>query len=479
MEITPENQEASSNPPGIVNPKLIISSGDISDSDGFYAIAQYAKTGADVIFVMNYPAYIEEKENSGQQEPGLGFKYDVKKLLNQAHTLLGTNASPDNAEAFRQYSNILKTFNTTPNKGDQMKSAMNAIACTILTLIWEEMSTGKNKLYFCTGGVNDINPFNYPDIKNEVYVYAPIFDKTIKLRRVITPRVQDQAQECDGAPELSSGLVVIMPTQTNVFDLLDKRESIYIDFNGSMAFLNNEWCNKICKLQKKIKGAFVLGGVLAYEPPQTMCAINGVLNRLSCATMNQCFAPTKTATFFRLMATCGIPVFVVPNNEVTVLGNRIDPATKKSLVEECREKVQRFLTSNEIYTETVMETASKYYFGKYEPPIKAFDFYSALALTEHMKDPAGFTANTTAMKIHFDDIYGVTMVHNTTKNWRDVINSYESQVKASARYSGDFTATFDNEFSILRKIKTSCIDCNMVGYQTDPTTLKLSIKPRH
>ncbi len=38
--------------------RLIISSGNISDVYGFFALAEYAKTGADVLFVMNYPAYI-------------------------------------------------------------------------------------------------------------------------------------------------------------------------------------------------------------------------------------------------------------------------------------------------------------------------------------------------------------------------------------------------------------------------------------
>ena len=53
--------------PQVRSRKLIISSGDISDPDGFYAIAQYAKTGADVLFVMNYPAYLKEEENSGSR----------------------------------------------------------------------------------------------------------------------------------------------------------------------------------------------------------------------------------------------------------------------------------------------------------------------------------------------------------------------------------------------------------------------------
>ena len=92
--------------------RLIISSGDISDVDGFLALAEYSKvrmlllnvaiyllhhievlylsncvyietlwipkTGADVIFVMNYPAYIGEEtadESYHIHHPGLGYKY--------------------------------------------------------------------------------------------------------------------------------------------------------------------------------------------------------------------------------------------------------------------------------------------------------------------------------------------------------------------------------------------------------------------
>ena len=37
--------------------------GDISYCDGFYALAEYAKCDADVLFVMNYPAYIGNQYN--------------------------------------------------------------------------------------------------------------------------------------------------------------------------------------------------------------------------------------------------------------------------------------------------------------------------------------------------------------------------------------------------------------------------------
>jgi hypothetical protein len=97
---------------------LIISSGDISDVDGFFALAEYSKvflnaacaalcclnlnestcprplsafdsvfcppkTGADVFFVMNYPAYVgeENKDDSYHiHQPGLGYKYSSDQV---------------------------------------------------------------------------------------------------------------------------------------------------------------------------------------------------------------------------------------------------------------------------------------------------------------------------------------------------------------------------------------------------------------
>jgi hypothetical protein len=41
------------------------------------------KTGADVLFVMNYPAYIDEEGQDDDypiQHPGLGYKYTSEKV---------------------------------------------------------------------------------------------------------------------------------------------------------------------------------------------------------------------------------------------------------------------------------------------------------------------------------------------------------------------------------------------------------------
>ena len=60
---------------------LIITTGDISDADGFICLADYAKhTDADILFIMNYPAYFnfyyeKEHEETNTYE---GFNYGLK-----------------------------------------------------------------------------------------------------------------------------------------------------------------------------------------------------------------------------------------------------------------------------------------------------------------------------------------------------------------------------------------------------------------
>ena len=63
--------------------KLIINTGDISDVDGFFALAQYAKTGADVLFIMNYPAFFNLKIDTPfkENEQGLGYEYGASVFL--------------------------------------------------------------------------------------------------------------------------------------------------------------------------------------------------------------------------------------------------------------------------------------------------------------------------------------------------------------------------------------------------------------
>lgn len=64
---------------------LIITTGDISDADGFICLADYAKnTDADILFIMNYPAYfgVEYEKTHEPSTPFYeGFNYGLKEIL--------------------------------------------------------------------------------------------------------------------------------------------------------------------------------------------------------------------------------------------------------------------------------------------------------------------------------------------------------------------------------------------------------------
>ncbi len=65
-------------------------------------------------------------------------------------------------------------------------------------------------------------------------------------------------------------------------DLMDY-SNIYLDFNGSMAFLNKDWIERLgaATAANRVKGVFVMGGVRSDSKPMTMPSIPNVLNRFS------------------------------------------------------------------------------------------------------------------------------------------------------------------------------------------------------
>jgi len=72
---------------------LIITTGDISDADGFICLADYAKnTEANILFIMNYPAYFRFAYDKEHIEADLyeGFNYGLKALLERDWNLQST-----------------------------------------------------------------------------------------------------------------------------------------------------------------------------------------------------------------------------------------------------------------------------------------------------------------------------------------------------------------------------------------------------
>ena len=90
---------------------LIISTGDISDVDGFYALAKYAQSGADVLFIMNYPAYLNPTNYNvcEELELGLGFRYNTAAYLKTCNNEL--NNLPDQGKKLEKYKSLMNISN--------------------------------------------------------------------------------------------------------------------------------------------------------------------------------------------------------------------------------------------------------------------------------------------------------------------------------------------------------------------------------
>ena len=262
---------------------LIISTGDISDVDGLLAVAEYAKTGADVLFVINYPAYVGVAESEvndcyADQNPGLGYRYSAREVLEGAA-----------AVAFSTNKNFSRFVDRVPeaSHNSKVKTALTDMTFLLLNGIWDEIGgAAKGQLLFCVGGINSVSPFSPTAIKNEIIVYCDLLEDKPTLLPVDAP---------EGTVYGSDGKVCTVEWGSY--------KSIYMDFNGSLAFWNDVWEGQlgVKGVVERLRGVFVMGGVYADQEPITMSSIPNVLNRFSSATMNQLYHPERTGKFFELL----------------------------------------------------------------------------------------------------------------------------------------------------------------------------------
>ena len=215
------------------------------------------QTGADVLFVMNYPGYVGEIADDDQYHlghPGLGYKYTSDQVLTnfvknlQICPFIHASAPSERneMESFVQvfkslkdetdlYKKFLKRYGSkAPN--DKMKAAMTDIAFEMTRKVWLDLpAESRGRCFFCIGGVNAINPFSASAVKNEIAVYADIMP--------------------DGAARIS-------PEEGSFYDFdgqkldrplnLSGYDEIYMDFNGSMAFFGNDWKKRLELVASKV-----------------------------------------------------------------------------------------------------------------------------------------------------------------------------------------------------------------------------------
>jgi hypothetical protein len=372
--------------------RLIISTGDMSDVDGFFALAKYGEsTNADVLFIMNYPAHVEVNENEDPTELtfGLGYRYPSKDV----------GKYPSNG-----------TYTPCGLSNKDMKKKLTYLGYIMCKKIWEGVEKPKGKLYFCIGGVNEINPFDKKILKNEVDVYKDILqpkELPITINTII-------------GTVYSYDKDVVQP---DLEELLGGYTEIYIDFNGSVAFYSNDLfirCFNQKATQKHIKGVFIMGGVLDDSSPDTMPKVNGVLNRMSCCTMNQFYAPRATSMFLDFIRSKKIKTYIITNNSVTyeiAPKNRVQGSV-------IPDTINQFLKNNGIYFNFLSGISLTYYNTTYNPPAKPFDLYTAIVLVDVMNKHINQTINKT---LYYDSTYGVSLVSNTNIN--TVKTNYATQIK--------------------------------------------------
>ena len=405
----------------VTSGQLIVSQGDISDVDGFFALAEYAKTGADVFYVMNYPAYLGVKPEESvpdadyeKAHPGLGYKYSAMEVLAQV------------TDPPIEFSQFMGRYDQLKSDNERVKYAMTDMAHYLASKIWDEsipteIQGRPGRLFFGIGGINAINPFSAKAIKFEVLFYCQnVHPSCVRL----SPANEGDTYDAQGNP---CGI-----------DFL-KYSEIYLDFNGSMAAFSEDSLLKrqLAAAGERLKGAVVMGGVQADEPAKTMPAIEGVLNRFSAATMNQLYHPPNAARFFRFLADRrGVPCLTVTNNAVADLATFSDPArTVKTY-----DGVERFLRGNGIGSRTLREISRLFYESKrLNPPRKAFDYHAAIAVARLARAGGAPPPEAARRTLFYSGELGLALVAAEGADWRAARERYAAGLDTRpAEGDGDF-----------------------------------------
>ena len=441
---------------------LIISSGDVSDVDGLYALAKYAATKADVIFVMNYPAYIKHTHEDMSVRNGLGYVYETIRLFETALSKYSATSMFPSYETFLSKYGI--ATDGTCSSGVALSHAMyqmlTDIAFEMATRVWKD-TKAEGQLYFCVGGINDINPFHYSAIKNEILVYARSMGDIKTLNSVDEGKIYYQTGTSYDQPLLT---------------LLQEHNQVFIDFNGSMAFLNDAWINAIESISRarKLKAAVVMGGVYADKAPLTMPAIKDTLNRFSCSTMNQLYSPAKTNSFFQLMQSFEVPVYIIANNAVESI-ETFDPSNSKIKTDA---GWKTFLASNNLNIPSLQDYCQAYYNSPFNPPRKPFDYYTGetmFALVKH-KPPTCIPK-----ELFFDVRYGVALLGPDQSTSESTLKNYIGRCDTTPdENDGDFIKnkkiSFKAEQRILFGLTYKHLHVLAVEPPMDKTTFKIELK---
>ena len=389
--------------PPVPSPKsdggsLIIITGDISDVDGFQELAYYAKhTNADVLFIMNYPNLLDPKSTgvAGSDPkdpyilgPGLGYKFDVE----QADSVKSAATPP--LATFSQY---YKNYTGVTTAIEKTKAAMTDLGFKIVNKIWDEVqgNSNKGKLHFCIGGVNKVNPFSPSIFKNEMDYYSEVVD-TYNMKSIIgySGQMPQPGTTFSSDGSVASKGIAVFP--------FSQYSDIYMSFTGAPSFWNPTWEAALTAVKDKIRGLFVMGGVLSDHQPNTMSSVPAVLNRFSFATMNQIYHPENAKKLFDFYHGNKLPMFTVTNNASS---NDFKSAGGF-------DAIKRALASVELTGPSLIELSEIFYMkylGKGNPG-KLFDLYVGIAIAHAVNQQNTDTLKYRPSTLFFEPMYAGTIL---------------------------------------------------------------------
>jgi hypothetical protein len=338
-----------------------------------------------------------------------------------------------------------------------MKSALTDLAFGMSTKIWDEAGAHKGRLFFCIGGINAINPFSETAIKNEVLVYHPQVDQR--------------------APQLPTQQGLIYDQKGQFHELkFESYSDIYMDFNGSMAFWDDKWVYRLSEssVVSKIRGIFIMGGVLSDANPTTLPSIPNILNRFSSATMNQLYHPQKAADFFAFLDLYKIPSYIVTNNQVgDITTFEADGKTKTF------DGIQQFMASNELTGDYLRTLAKAHYESVYNPPRKPFDYYTAKALVAAMGNQRSELEKMPERVLFYSNVYGTCLV-SKSDTWETARSEYISQVDKPPTSNDTFAVNrytyFQNEIAIMQRVaRMASVTVRELKYTLNSRDFKLEL----
>jgi hypothetical protein len=438
--------------------RLITHAGDMGDVDGFYALAEYAKTGADVLFILNYPAYFNvEYSNALQTENahGLGYTYSTHSVLEV------TRLRFSEKKEYEIYDKVLKRFGLEEGNQDaaiKFKKMYTLLALVMCHEVWNACPVHvRGELHFCVGGVNSIDPFDIHEVNNELFLYADILD-----------RAKTELKDLN----ITEGTLMNLDGSTYEYTLetvLAAHTDIYIDFNGSMAYLTPTWRELIAKAcrEKRVRGAFIQGGVYSYVRSRTVPKRMSVINRMSCAIMNQLYAPAKSASLFDLMKANNITMYVVANND-------IEPLTD----------YRAFFQANNIDYTPVINYADRFYHSRPDVRVKPYDFYVALVICTAIKDPEQLYNISLGHTLYYNPIYAATLLSKDNAGYVMALAQYFEALEINQL--NDINALQLQDKTMWQIERNILLGCDWAEYavrtflfNTDNRTMRLTIEAPH